>query len=227
MPTTTPLWLSWSSGKDAAWALETMRRATASPYRVVGLLTTVTDAFGRVSMHGVREELLDRQAAEVRLPLLKVRIPYPCPNEVYDAAMADALGRLRAEGVRHVAFGDLFLEEIRRYREERLTREGMTAVFPLWGRPTAELAREMVDGGVRAYLCCLDPTKVPRAWAGRLFDRPLLAELPGGVDPCGERGEFHTFVASAPSFRAPVPVRPGEVRARDGFVFADLVPDPS
>jgi uncharacterized protein (TIGR00290 family) len=217
-----PIWLSWSSGKDSAYAFEVLR--SDPRYRVVGLLTTVTATFDRVSMHGVREELLDRQASALGLPLHKVRIPFPCPNEAYEAAMGEALATARAEGVRQVAFGDLFLEDIRRYREEKLQPVGMTALFPLWGRPTTPLASAMIDAGIRATICCVDPRRLAATFAGRSFDHALLRELPPGVDPCGERGEFHTFVADAPSFRAPIPVRPGPVVERDGFVFADLVP---
>ncbi len=215
-----PIWLSWSSGKDSAYALEELRRD--GRYRVEALLTTTSSAFGRVSMHGVREELLDAQARALGLPLVKVPLPYPCPNEVYEEAMARALDRARSEGVRGVAFGDLFLEDIRRYREDRLASVGLAAVFPLWGRPTRELAERMVADGLRARLCCVDPKALSRSFAGRAFDASLLADLPSAVDPCGERGEFHTFVTHAPSFRAPVEVRVGEVVERDGFVYADL-----
>ncbi len=196
-------------------------------YRVVRLLTTVTETFGRVSMHGVREELLDAQAAAVGLPLYKVRIPFPCPNEVYERAMRRALAAAAEEGVRHMIFGDLFLEDVRRYREERLRPVGVEGVFPLWGRPTGELAREMIGSGLKARICCLDPRRLPRSLAGRPFDADLLAELPADADPCGERGEFHTFVWDGPGFRAPIPLRVGETVERDRFVFTDLVPDPS
>ncbi len=214
--------LSWSSGKDSAYALHELRRSGAC--EVVGLLTTVSAAFDRVSMHGVREELLDRQAEAVGLPLKKVRIPYPCPNRVYEDAMRAALEEARRQGVTHVAFGDLFLEDIRAYREARLAEAGFQPVFPLWGRETAGLAREMVHAGVRARLCCVDPRKLGREFAGRELTAELLAELPAGVDPCGERGEFHTFVSDAPGFRRPVPVTVGETVERDGFVFTDLRP---
>ena len=189
----------------------------------VGLLTTVTEAFGRVSMHGVREELLRRQADALGLPLTVVRIPYPCPNEVYERAMRDALERIRGTGVRHVVFGDLFLEDIREYRVSRMASVGMECVFPLWHRPTAALARDMVRSGLRARLVCVDPRVLDRRFAGREFDDRLLDELPSTVDPCGERGEFHTFVTHSPLYRAPIPVRAGETVERDGFVFADLV----
>lgn len=221
-PVPQPIWLSWSSGKDSAFALEALR---ADPrYRVVALLTTVSTEFGRVSMHGVREVLLDRQAAAVGLPLEKAFLPYPCPNDVYEAEMARLLARAREDGVRRVAFGDLFLEEVRAYRVSRLAAVGMEALFPLWGRPTDQLARRMISSGVEARVCCLDPRYLPRELAGAAFDLPFLERLPSGVDPCGERGEFHTFVSHAPSFRARVAVERGPVVERDGFVYADLLP---
>jgi uncharacterized protein (TIGR00290 family) len=213
--------LAWSSGKDSAWALHEVRRA--GDLDVVGLLTTVTTTFGRVSMHAVREELLDRQAAAVGLPCTKVRIPWPCPNERYEAEMASALAAARAGGVSRVVFGDLFLADIRAYREQKLAGSGIDPEFPLWGRDTAALAREMVDGGLRATLTCVDPRALDRSFAGRTFDAAFLADLPPGVDPCGERGEFHTFTWAGPMLSAPIAVTPGEVVEREGFVFADLL----
>jgi uncharacterized protein (TIGR00290 family) len=215
--------VSWSSGKDAAWALAEARRA--GEVEVVGAITTVTSAYGRVSMHGVREALLDRQLEAIGLPGRKVAIPAPCPNEVYERAMAEALAAARAEGVTEVVFGDLFLADLRAWREEKLASVGMRARFPLWGRDTGELARAMIAGGAGATLVCVDPRKVPAALAGRAFDEALLAELPAGVDPCGENGEFHSFAWAGPAFRRPVPVRAGEVVEREGFVFADLLQD--
>lgn len=214
--------VAWSSGKDSAWALHEVRRA--GEVEVTGLLTTVTDAFSRVSMHAVREELLDRQAAAAGLPVRKVRIPWPCPNETYEARMAEAMAAARAEGVTHVVFGDLFLPDVRAYREAKLAGTGIAPLFPLWGRDTGALAREMIAGGLQARLTCVDPRKVDRALAGRAFDGALLAGLPAGVDPCGELGEFHTFAWAGPMFSAPVPVAAGEVVEREGFVFADLLP---
>ncbi|HLN50848.1 MAG: ATP-binding protein [Thermoplasmata archaeon] len=214
--------VSWSSGKDAAFALQEVRRSRA--YDVVGLLTTLTADFRRVSMHGVREELLDRQARALGLPLVKIRIPIPCPNEVYEQEMSRALERAKGTGVRHVIFGDLFLEDVRHYRETRLESIGMTGVFPLWGRETGALAAEMIATGLRARVSSLDPKKLPRAFAGRELDAAFLRALPPGVDPCGERGEFHTFVTHCREFREPVNVELGEVVERDGFVFADLTP---
>jgi uncharacterized protein (TIGR00290 family) len=217
-----PALISWSSGKDSAYALSEIARTRV--VEAVGLLTTVTETFGRVSMHGVREELLRMQAAVLGLPLRIVRIPYPCPNEVYEREMRHALEAARSGGVHHVVFGDLFLEDIRRYREERMSEVEMECVFPLWHRPTAELAREMLRSGLKARLVCVDPHVLDRSFAGRAFDDQLLTDLPHGVDPCGERGEFHTFVTDSPMFRSPISTRLGEVVDRDGFVFADLRP---
>jgi uncharacterized protein (TIGR00290 family) len=213
-------WLSWSSGKDAAYALAEVRRTGVAD--VVRLLTTVSEPYDRVAMHGVREELLDAQAAAVDLPLVKVRIPSPCPNATYERAMAQALAGAASDGVRHVVFGDLFLEEIRAYRVAKLAAAGFEAIFPLWGRPTGALARRMLDDGVRARLCCIDPRHLARSFAGAAFDAELLARLPSGVDPCGENGEFHTFASDGPAFRRPVNVRVGATVERDGFVFTDL-----
>jgi uncharacterized protein (TIGR00290 family) len=215
-------WLSWSSGKDSAWSLEVVRRQ--GELEVQALLTTVNSEFQRVAMHAVRESLLRAQAESAGLPLVTVPIPYPCPNEAYEEAMAAALRRARAEGVTHMIFGDLFLEDIRRYREEKLAGTGITPVFPLWGIDTGRLAREMVEGGLRAILTCVDPGKLDACFAGRLFDADLLADLPPDVDPCGENGEFHTFACHGPMFLAPIDVEPGVVLERDGFVFADALP---
>jgi uncharacterized protein (TIGR00290 family) len=216
--------VSWSSGKDAAMALHEVRQA--GELDVVGLLTTVTATFDRVSMHGVRRELLAWQARALGLPLVEVEIPSPCPNSVYEAAMGRAIDRLRSQGVERIVFGDLYLEDIRRYREERLAGTGVEPVFPLWGRPTRALAERMIDLGLVTYLVCLDPRHLPKALAGRRFDRALLGELPRSVDPCGENGEFHTCVTDGPEFSGPIPVHPGPVVERDGFVFADLIPGP-
>lgn len=214
--------VAWSTGKDSAWALHEARRA--GEVEVVGLLTTVTTPFRRVSMHAVRVELLEAQAAAAGLPVTIVDIPSPCPNEVYEHAMALAMIAAKARGVTHVVFGDLFLEDIRAYREAKLAPVGMTPVFPLWGRDTGALAREMIDAGVEAWITCVDPRRAPRELAGRRVDAALLASLPEGVDPCGERGETHTFVAAGPMLSRRVEVRPGEIVDRDGFVFADLLP---
>ncbi len=213
--------LAWSSGKDSAWALHVLRQHGVA---VSGLLTTINLTHDRVAMHAVRRDLLERQAQAVGLPLSLVSIPDPCPNQVYEAAMADALASAREAGIKAVAFGDLFLEDVRRYREERMAGSGLDCLFPLWRRPTGMLAREMIDGGLRAWLTCVDPRHLPAAFVGRAFDTSLLASLPPAVDPCGENGEFHTFVGDGPMFSTPVSVRAGEVVERDGFVFADLLP---
>ena len=214
--------VSWSSGKDAALTLHRLRHDPS--VEVVGLLTTITREYARVSMHGVREELLEQQAAAAGLPLEKVEIPAPCPNEVYDRLMAGAVRRLADRGVTHLAFGDLFLEDIRAYRESRLAATGLRPLFPLWGIPTRTLAEHMLMIGIEAWVVCLDPRKLSPSFAGRRFDAGFLADLPAEVDPCGENGEFHTFVSGGPMFRTPIRVHRGEVVERDGFLFADLVP---
>jgi uncharacterized protein (TIGR00290 family) len=215
------IWLSWSSGKDSAWSLHTLRQG--DQYEVVALLTTVNEVFNRVAMHAVREEVLDAQAAALGLPLVKVPIPSPCPNEAYESAMAQAMVRARAEGISRVAFGDLFLEDIRKYREEKLASVGMQPVFPIWGIETRALAHEMVRAGLRALITCVNPKLLDARFAGRIFDKQLLADLPESVDPCAERGEFHTCVYAGPMFKKPLPVRAGEIVTRDGFVFADAL----
>jgi uncharacterized protein (TIGR00290 family) len=224
MTTRRRAWMSWSSGKDSAFALGVAR---ARPdLEITALLTTVSDEFARVSMHGVREELLRAQARAVGLPLVEVRIPSPCTNDVYEARMAEALSRAATEGVDTVVFGDLYLADIRAYREEKLSAIGFRAEFPLWKRDTRELAREMLASGLRAVLTCVDPRRVPRELAGREFDARLLDELARlpGVDPCGENGEFHTFAHAGPPLSLPVPIQVGEIVERDGFVFADVLP---
>jgi uncharacterized protein (TIGR00290 family) len=213
---------SWSTGKDSTLALHEVLRA--GDVEVVGIMTTITSSFGRVSMHGVREALLDQQAEALGLRCWKVPIPSPCPNEVYEREMGRVLGEIKELGVSAVVFGDLFLEDIRRYRETRLAEVGMHGLFPLWGRRTDDLAREMIAVGIRATLTCVDPRKLDRSFAGRSFDAALLEALPDGVDPCGENGEFHTFAWGGPDFRRSIPVAVGEVVDRDGFVFADVLP---
>jgi uncharacterized protein (TIGR00290 family) len=214
--------IAWSSGKDSAWALHEARKS--GEYEIVGALTTVTETFNRVSMHGVREEILRLQCEAMGLPQKVVPIPFPCPNEIYEARMAAALEQARAEGVTHMIFGDLFLEDIRGYREQKMAGSGIAPVFPLWLRPTDRLAREMIAGGLKAHLVCVDPKILPKALAGRAFDGALLGELPAGIDPCGERGEFHTCVVGGPMFNREIKVKPGKIVERDGFVFADLIP---
>lgn len=216
------VWVAWSSGKDSLWALHLVR--SSSELEVVGLLTTITEAYGRVSMHAVREELLRAQAAAVGLPLHCVFIPTPCSTEEYGALMRDALAEAEALGVSKVVFGDVSLADVRAYREERMAEVGMEAVFPLWGRDTAALAREMIAAGVRAHVTCLDPRKLPRSMDGRAFDGEFIAELPEGVDPCGENGEYHTFAWDGPGFAHPIPIELGESVERDGFVFTDVLP---
>jgi uncharacterized protein (TIGR00290 family) len=212
--------LSWSSGKDSAWTLHVLRQQGTPP---AALLTSVNERYDRVAMHAVRCDLLRAQAEAAGLPLVTVPIPSPCPNEIYESRMAVAVAAALAEGFTHVAFGDLFLEDVRRYREERLAGSGLTPIFPLWGRPTGALAHEMIAGGLEAWVTCVDPRAVPAALAGRRFDAGFLADLPGTADPCGERGEFHTCVVAGPMFSNRVDVHPGEVVDRDGFRFADLI----
>lgn len=214
--------VAWSTGKDSAWALHEVRRA--GELDVVGLLTTVTAPYQRVSMHAVRVALLQEQAAAAGLPVHIVEIPSPCPDAVYAQAMEGALAAARAQGVTHVVFGDLFLEDVRAYREARMAEAGMTPVFPLWGRDTRALAAELLAAGVEAWITCADPRKVPRELVGRRVDAELIASLPDGVDPCGERGETHTFVAAGPMLARRIDAEVAEIVERDGFVFADLVP---
>jgi len=214
--------LSWSTGKDAAWALNCLRQDAS--VELVGLVTTINAAAERVAMHGVRRELLEAQAAAAGLPLFILPLPSPCPNQVYEHMMGSFVARQVAAGVEAMAFGDLFLQEVRNYRETALAGSGMRPIFPLWGRPTAALARDMLSAGIGAYLSCVDSAQLPARFAGRAFDRDLLAELPSGVDPCGENGEFHTFVWGGPMFERPLSVEPGELVSREGFVFCDLRP---
>jgi len=218
-------WVCWSSGKDSAWALHVARGERL--FDVAGLLTTVTEPFGRASMHGVREEVLQAQAETVGLPLFRVPLPLPCSNEMYEQAMARAIDEARRQGVSHMIFGDLFLEDVRAYRERQLRGTGMSPVFPLWGRSTRELAEEMLAAGLVAYVTCLDPTRLPASFVGRRFDRDFLGELGPDVDPCAERGEFHTCVTAGPMFQWPLAVEIGAKVQRDGFVFADLTLKPT
>ncbi len=213
--------ISWSSGKDSAWMVHILRQ---SGVELGGVLTTVNEVHQRVAMHAVRVELLQAQADALGLPLRQIPIPSPCPNEVYERAMAAAVERAVSEGFTHVAFGDLFLEDIRRYREERLAGTGLTPMFPLFGADTGTLARMMVAGGLRARLTCVNPNVLDRRFAGREFDSALLDELPPSIDPCGERGEFHSFAYAGPMFATPIAIASGEVVERDGFVFADVLP---
>lgn len=212
-------WLSWSSGKDSAWALHVLRQS--DEYEVTGLFTTINSAFDRVAMHAVRVELLRRQAQAVGLPLQLIEIPYPCSDEQYAAVMSDFMARARSEEVSCMAFGDLYLQDVRCYREERMQGTGIEAVFPLWGKPTRPLLQEMLAGGLRACLTCVDPRVLPANFAGRELTSALLESMPANIDPCGENGEFHTFVFDGPMFTQPLDIEMGEVVERDGFVFAD------
>ena len=213
--------LSWSSGKDSAWSLHVLR--TMADVEVVGLLTTVNTHFQRVAMHGTRRELLQAQANAARLPLWEIPLPWPCSNEVYEEAMSKACATAVQEGVCGIAFGDLFLEDIRRYREERLRGTGLEPLFPLWGRNTRELIREMLDGGLRARIVCVDPSKLPADFVGQDLTHDLVQRMPPSVDPCGENGEFHTFAYAGPMFTEPLSITAGESITRDGFVYADVL----
>jgi uncharacterized protein (TIGR00290 family) len=215
-----PLALSWSGGKDSALTLSALRNQGA---RVQALITTVTDVYDRISMHGVRRDLLARQVEALDIPLVEIVIPAGCSNTVYDARMAYAFASRALSGVEGVAFGDLFLADVRAYREARLAESGRRGLFPLWGRNTGELAREFISTGFKAIIVCVDPHRLDASFAGRDYDEDLLADLPSSVDPCGERGEFHTFVRAGPIFGKPIACKRGEVVERDGFVFHDLL----
>ena len=210
--------IAWSSGKDSAWALHEVRREGA--FDVVGALTTVTDDFARVAMHGVREALLHAQLEAAGLPAIVVRIPFPCPNEIYEREMAAAIAAAKARGITHMIFGDLFLQDVRAY----LAGSGITPVFPLWQRPTDALARDMIAAGVEAHLSTVDLKKLPTSFAGRRFDAALIAALPAGTDPCGENGEFHSFVSAGPMLNGKIAMKVGETVEREGFAFADFLP---
>jgi uncharacterized protein (TIGR00290 family) len=221
MPSRPKALISWSSGKDSAYALHAVRRA--GEFDVVGALTTMTEVFGRVSIHGVRQEILLAQCAAAGLPPRIVPIPFPCPNEVYETRMGAAIAAAAQDGITHIIFGDLFLRDIRTYREQKLAGTGVTPVFPLWERPTLPLAQAMIADGFEAYLATVDLSKLPAEFAGRKFDRGLLADLPDGIDPCGENGEFHTCVLAAPIFTHRLAIATGERVTRDGYVYCDLV----
>jgi uncharacterized protein (TIGR00290 family) len=225
MPPRAKALISWSSGKDSAFALHEVRRA--GELDVVGSLTTVTETFGRVSIHGVRQEILHAQLSAAGLQPTIVPIPYPCPNEVYEARMGEAVASAVQDGITHIIFGDLFLEDIRAYREQKLAGTGITPVFPLWRRPTLALAHAMIASGFEAHLATVDLKKLPAEFAGRKFDLQLLADLPDGVDRCGENGEFHTCVVAGPVFTRRLAVTPGERVERDGYAYCDLVMEKS
>lgn len=212
--------LSWSSGKDSAWTLNVLR--SQPELEIAGLLTTFNETADRVAMHAVRRELVDAQAAAAGLPLWSVDLPSPCPNTEYERRMGAVIDRARDEGITHVAFGDLFLEDVRDYRIRMMADTGIEPLFPLWGSDTTELARRMIDDGLRAVLTCVDPKQLAARFAGRRYDADFLAELPPGVDPCGERGEFHTFCHAGPMFAGEIAVRVGETVSRDGFCFTDV-----
>ncbi|PJG57796.1 ATP-binding protein [Aeromonas cavernicola] len=213
--------LSWSSGKDCAWALYLLRQDPT--VEVVGLFTTLNQAFERVAMHGVRKQVLQQQAECVGLPLITIDLPWPCSNEDYSRIMSDFIARVVADGIQHMAFGDLFLNDVRAYRERQLAGTGITPLFPLWGSQTDELARQMIAAGLQARICSLNPNQLPPQFAGQPFDQALLADLPAGVDPCGENGEFHTLAYDGPMFLRPLAVTVGETVQRDGIVFTDLL----
>ena len=216
------LLVSWSTGKDSAWMLHILNQQC--PGAAAGLLTTTNEAFDRVAMHAVRRELLEAQARAAGLPLHVLPLPWPCSNEQYESIMSKAIDGFVADGFTHVAFGDLFLEDVRRYREDRLAGTGLEPLFPLWKtKPTRDLAHDMLDAGLRATLTCVDPRKLDRSFAGRRFDQQLLDDLPAGVDPCGENGEFHSFAYAGPMFTTAITVSVGEIADRDGFVFADVI----
>jgi len=213
--------VSWSTGKDSAWMLHMINRDY--PGAAAGLLTTTNQAFDRVAMHAVRRELLEAQAEAARLPLHVVPLPWPCSNAQYESIMKTAIEGFVADGFTHVAFGDLFLEDVRRYREDRLAGSGLEPLFPIWKtKSTADLARDMIDAGLQARLTCIDPRKLDRSFAGRSFDSDLLNDLPPGTDPCGENGEFHSFALAGPMFTEAIKLTVGDIVDRDGFVFADL-----
>lgn len=214
--------LSWSSGKDSAWTLHVLQQQP--DVEIVGLLTTLNEAADRVAMHAVRHEILRAQAESVGVPLWSIMLPYPCPNTEYEKRMAGAMQRAEDEGVTHVAFGDLFLEDVRDYRIRNFENSRLEPIFPIWKEPTETLARQMVDSGLDAYVTCVDPKQLDGVFVGRKFNHQFLDDLPGNVDACGENGEFHTCVLDGPMYREPIKASPGEIIERDGFFFADLVP---
>ncbi len=214
--------LSWSSGKDSAWTLYQLQQS--EDVEIIGLLTTINSGFNRVAMHAVREELLEEQAKAAGLPLFKVPLPWPCLNADYENIMRTTLAMLDIKhGVTHIAFGDLFLEDVRRYRIEKMSQSDIKPLFPIWGSPTKELANEMVENGVSAYITCVDPKQLSENFAGYKFDKIFLSELDDNVDPCGENGEFHTFVNAGPMFKSDIPITIGETVNKDGFIFTDLM----
>lgn len=214
--------LSWSSGKDSAWSLHVLRQDPEID--VIGLVTTINAEFQRVAMHAVRVSLLQQQADAVGLPLWKIALPYPCSNADYESIMSAFITEILQQGVTHMAFGDLFLEDIRAYRERQLADTGITPIFPLWGLPTDQLGKTLIQAGVKSVLTCVDPKQLAREYCGMPYDHFLLSALPSTVDPCGEKGEFHTFVYDGPMFQYPLNIEISEIVERDGFVFADVLP---
>ena len=212
--------VSWSTGKDSAYAYH--KALQSGEYDIVGLLTTITETFERVSMHGTRESLLDEQARLLGVPIIKIHIPWPCTNDIYEEKMREAVAEVKTQGVTHMIFGDLFLEDIRNYREEKMAGTELNCVFPLWGIDTTELAKEMVASGLRSVLVCIDPKALDAGYAGRIYDETLLKDFPPHIDPCGENGEFHTAVIAGPMFDSPINFTLGEVVERSGFVYADV-----
>jgi len=217
--------VSWSSGKDSAWTLHVLRQR--SDVEVVGLMTTMNQVYQRIAIHAVRLELLQLQAQAAGLPLHLIDLPYPCTNAQYEQAMSGFIRQSQRDGIECIAFGDLFLADIKAYREEKLSGTGIAPLFPIWQTPTDVLAREMISSGLRAVVTCVDPKHLSAGFAGREFDEQLLSDLPGEVDPCGERGEFHTFAFAGPMFNHPVPIAVGEIVEREGFVYADVLPSPA
>ena len=217
--------LSWSSGKDSAWTLHVLRQR--SDVEVVGLMTTMNQVYQRIAIHAVRLELLQLQAEAAGLPLHLIDLPCPCTNAQYEQAMSGFIQQSQRDGIECIAFGDLFLADIKAYREEKLSGTGIAPLFPIWQTPTDALAKEMISSGLRAVVTCVDPKYLTAGFAGREFDEQLLSDLPGEVDPCGERGEFHTFAFAGPMFNRPVPVAVGDIVEREGFVYADVLPSPA
>jgi uncharacterized protein (TIGR00290 family) len=213
--------LSWSSGKDSAWTLQALK--LNPKYEIKGLFTTVTEAFGRVSMHGVRIELLQTQAKAIGLPLHLIRLPYPCSNDQYESIMQEFVKSILALGINHMAFGDIYLEDVRRYREEKLNSSGITPLFPIWGQTSGEISRGLISSDFEAYITCLNPNQIPKWFIGQKYNQDFLTQIPPSVDPCGENGEFHTFVTNGPIFKKPLDVIVGEIVSRDGFLYADLL----
>jgi len=215
--------LAWSSGKDSAWALHMLRQQ--GQYEIAGLMTTINSAFDRVAMHSTRRALVETQAEAAGLPLITAPIPWPCSNAEYESAMKQVCNQAVAQGISAIAFGDLFLADVRAYRERQLPDRGLEPLFPIWGLPTRELAQEIVRAGLRAKLVCVDPKQLPASFVGRDFDQSLLDDLPAAVDPCGENGEFHSFVYAGPMFKHAIAVKNGEIVERDGFWFCDVLPE--